>query len=219
MRPDIVSVSRRVAYSLFVAATSLLLALATPALANPVVSLTYDNPVIQITPGQSFLVTATLSVSPSASGPFVTNAAAEPTAGPPVTYIGGLGFYQEQYIISFPESPGFLFEHDSTFSPSSSTSLANLDVPAGSSIDLVLGSIQTDSTLPLGTYITDIGINQACAVNNCLVNEFAAPNYLDPGNLTIDVVPEPSTLSIFAVGTLALLLLRRRMGKYQSPLG
>jgi hypothetical protein len=183
-----------------------------PALAMPL--LTYDDPVIEITPGQSVLITAKLSVS-SSDGAFITNASAQPFNGPPSPFIGSLYFYQPEpsptIVFPPPTPPAIDFGAYSSVSFLPSSSLANLDVAPGSTIDLVLGLLETDDTLPLGTYTTDIGISQGC-VDTCFANPFAPPNYFDPGNLTIDVVavPEPATLSIFGAGLVALGVMRRK---------
>ncbi|MDR3438321.1 PEP-CTERM sorting domain-containing protein [Telmatospirillum sp.] len=177
------------------------------------VTLTYDDPVIRVAAGGSAIVTATLSVSSDSSGPFVTNSAAEPIVGPPVSYIGSLSYLQEEYPDSILTGTlDYLLNSNSIVSFTASSALANLDVAPGSSIDLVLGTFYAYATLPTGVYTADIGINQACVASICDGLPFSAPNFLDPGALTIEVaaVPEPSLPAILSIGLLGLSLIRRR---------
>lgn len=177
-------------------------AIALPLASGRATTLTYDTPSLQITAGQSITVGATLTLDP----------------GDVALVTDGFGFpivvYQQNFLDGmFFGTPDYFFEQNTNFTAALDT-LANLNVQAGDSVHLVLGTIATLGSLPVGIYTTDIGINDICT-GTCFVSPFFPPSYADAGPLTItvaqapDPVPEPATLPLLLGALSGLTLLRR----------
>ena len=161
-------------------------------------TLTYDSPILAATPGSTVLIGATLSLAPT-DNPIHTGSAL--SLGQP-----------EDINAFFVGTPAYYFAQNSSWTPPAEDPLADLNVPAGSSVHLDLGSIVLGTALPTGDYTTDIGIYYACTTGFCLASPFFTPSFADAGLLTIDVTeaPEPATLLLLIAGLLGLATIRRK---------
>ena len=101
-------------------------------------------------------------------------------------------------------SPGYVFTNNTNFTVATPNPVADLDII--NSAHLILGTLHTQTSLPVGTYTADVGIYISCTFNFCLGNPFETPGFADAGLFTINVlsptqpVPEPETITILAVG-------------------
>ncbi len=85
-----------------------------------------------------------------------------------------------------------------TFTVATPNPVANLNLNAGSSVDLLLGTLALSPAIPYGTYTTDIGLFESTTVLNygpgiCACFTMAFP-YAAPdigGTLTINVIGDP----------------------------
>ena len=161
-------------------------------------TLTYNSPIVAATPGSTVLIGAILSLAPTDN---------------PIHTGSGLSLGQREDINAFfVGTPAYYFAQNSSWTPPAEDPLADLNVPAGSSVHLDFGSIVLGTALPPGDYTTDIGIYYACTTDFCLASPFFTPSFADAGLLTIDVTeaPEPATLLLLTAGLLWLATIRRK---------
>ena len=160
-------------------------------------TLTYDLPILAAIPGSTVFIGATLSLAPTDN----------PIHAGSALFLG----QPEDINADLFGTPAYYFARNSSWTPPAEDPLADLNVPAGSSVHLDLGSIALGTALPPGDYTTDIGIYESCTIF-CLVFPFSPPNFADAGLLAIDVTeaPEPATLLLLITGLLGLATIRRK---------
>ena len=184
------------------AAVACVLLAVSPVSAAP--TLTYDLAVLSGAPGSTVLIGATLSLAPTDT-PISTD-----------QYGGGLSIDQQQplaFLIS-PAGlpPDYYFFQNTSWTAPSQDPLTDLNVPAGGSVHLDLGSIVLGTALPLGDYTTDIGIysssdcpdlppgESGVVICDIIYPYVSPPDFADAGLLTIVVteVPEPAAVLLLA---------------------
>jgi hypothetical protein len=207
--------------TIFSAIMGCLVALSTGS-AHASLILAYDSPTLQLASGQSIQIGATLT-NTSSSGVFTTDGNGIQTIAPLFESTFTVG---EQYtlLVIIVGQPDPSLAHYSQFVVNVPNPMANLNIVAGSSSHLILGTLTIDPTTPAGLftglYGIDIGIYEAqsfpctgvCTVNG---DPFAPPT-IDAGTLSVNVtsVPEPSTFALISlvVGGMAWRRLRVTLG-------
>ena len=195
---------------------TVLFAMALTAQAHAYPTLSYDSPVIEAAPAEVIPITAVLTLGPS-DGAISTDmiGASYADFGEGflrlvsliyVNQVDGFGFYINGV---FEGTPGGPFP-GSLWTPPAINPLGNLVLNPGQSIDLNLGTITLDSTIPAGTYSTDIGIYNGCLYTCRAFGPGQLPDYADAGLLTITVVPEPASAMLMLTGLAALVTSRRK---------
>jgi len=170
--------------------------------------LTYDSPTLQLAPGQSIQIGATLT-NTSGSGVFTTDGNGVQTFAPFFESTFTVGEQYQVPILIFGQPDPYLV-HYSHFVVNAQNPMADLNIADGSSSHLVLGTLTIDPATPAGfftgSYGVDIGIYEAqsfpCSgVCTTLFNPFAPPT-IDAGILSVNVasIPEPSTLALIGLG-------------------
>ena len=107
-------------------------------------TLTYDSPILAAIPGSTVFIGATLSLAPTDN----------PIHAGSALFLG----QPEDINADLFGTPAYYFARNSSWTPPAEDPLADLNVPAGSSVHLDLGSIALGTALPPGDYTTDIGI-------------------------------------------------------------
>ena len=175
--------------------------------------LSYDRAIVELTPGASVDISATLTVgsfglTTDGSGDQAVNVNG-------ITFVfGRLDFIEQLDPNSlFYGTPASFFSRYTEFVPGSHSQLENLNLDPFSSLHLDLGHIVDDSALPAGSYTTDIGINQECGGifgGVCDISPFGPPSFADAGTLSVYVtaIPEPPGIALLLLGLLGVLALR-----------
>jgi hypothetical protein len=193
-------------------------------------SLAYDNPVLNVAPGGSVEIGATLTVE--AGSGLTLNTDANGMWGAIVGLFPMQGAAINIAVCSTSAicKAEFPFQMNSIFTPTSPNPLGNLFVPEGQSVHLDLGTIAIDTTMAPGTYTTDIGIGESfdfeggggiCSCSQ-MVSAYAPPD-IDAGPLTIvvgnddpvtfsaaDRIPEPPATGLLAMAFIGLAIARRK---------
>jgi len=171
-------------------------------------TLNYDSPVLDVAPGGSVEVRATLTAAPG----FVLDTDANGVQLPANPFVETSYAPYQQLLLS----DLFGFSLHSAFVSKTPNPLGNLQLAGGASVDLDLGTLSVDSVLAPGSYTTDIGVKEDIQFLDCGVcitnaNPFMPPS-IDAGPLTIDVVavPEPSTIALLGATLIAFGFIRRR---------
>jgi len=182
--------------------------------------LSYDSPTLQLAPGQSVDIGATLA---NMNGPFAltTDSSGVQTIAEGFTSRFTVRV-QEQLFISAEGAPPnpYLAQH-SQFVVSQPNPMAELDIAAGSSRHLILGTLTIDPTAPAGLYTgpygIDVGIYEASSFpcsGVCVINvELFAPPTIDAGILAVNVTAaahEPGILALFGIAAVGIRFVKRR---------
>jgi len=186
-------------------------------------ALAYDSPVLEMHPGQSIQLGATLT-NTSGSGPLVTTNDATMSDGFSTTSYYVADQFQLHFIVIGESNPPYLSDY-SDFSPALPNPMANLNLADGASIHLNLGTLALDPTIPEGLYTGEYGINVGVYANvsflcpgvcNTLADVFAPPT-VNAGILSVNVSPVPVPASMWllvsALGGLAKLGYRAKYDK------
>jgi hypothetical protein len=169
--------------------------------------LIYDSTNLQLSPGGSVQIGATLTTS------------VEIHTDEDGTW-GSLPLFVGQYLpvdAMFSGSAASLLHEFTTFVVTSPNPLANLDMPSASSVHLKLGTLFADPLLPVGLYTTNIGIySPECflplpfpgGTGECNVTPNELPNFANAGDLTLRVsaIPEPSSVVFFGTALIGFLI-------------
>jgi hypothetical protein len=187
--------------------------------AHAALILTYDSPTLQLAPGQSVQIGATLA-NTGDSFVLTTDSSGVQTDAEGFTSTFTVGVQDQFFFIveGGPPTP-YLAQH-SQFVVGVPYPMADLNIAAGSFSHLILGTLTINTTSPAGLYTgpygIDVGIYEAVSLpcsGVCFTNSdpFAPPT-IDAGILSVNVtaIPEPATLSLLGLALAGIGFARRR---------
>ena len=172
--------------------------------------LTYDSPTLQLEPGQSTQIGATLT-NTSGSGSFITDSDGVQTIDQLFMSRFTVG-KQEQAMYSFASTHTSPFlAANSAFIVTTPNPMENLNIAGGATNHLILGTLTIDPTAPAGFYTGEYGIDVGIFRSDNLLlpfpggvfltigNPFAPPD-IDAGILSVNVTaaPIPSAMWLFS---------------------
>jgi len=173
--------------------------------------LAYDSPTLQLAPGQSIPIGVSLT-NTSDSGVFITDSNGVQTIAPLLESTFTVA-EQNQLSVIIVGQPNPYLSNYSQFVVNVPNPMANLNIAAGSSSHLILGTLTIDPNTPtgffMGPYGIDVGIYEAlsfpCSGFCTTLGDPFAPPTIDAGILSVNVtaVPEPSTLTLVLVALVA----------------
>jgi hypothetical protein len=187
--------------------------------------LTYDSPTLQLAPGQSIEIGATLA-NTSDSSVLTTDSGGVQAVAEGFTSTFTVGLQGQLFFIveGGPASP-YLAQH-SHFVVSVPNPMADLNIAAGSFSHLTLGTLTIDPTAPAGLYTgpygIDVGIYEVLSFpcpGVCFTNlDLFAPPTIDAGILavTVSTVPESATLALLGIAAAGMGFSKRRKSNRQE---
>jgi hypothetical protein len=183
-----------------------------PVRADPVVSFSFDEPVVYATPMQPIALRATLTVDPSSPDPFVTGAGA-------LLYINGYPSWVLAPLVPVSLFPLYVFDPTAFID-----SISNLALAAGQSVSFIYGTLVPQGPVAPGTYAVPktgpdliyygdgaIFASTYCypILGTCLATTgpFAVPTNTET---IVIAAPEPVSLSVLGIGLAMIGVVRRR---------